>query len=72
MRVKACVDGCVSEIPLHVDLLFLRLTFDVVEFDPLSLDVCEMSVLCSQGVDVSDDPSVAKVEQRVVYDKAVI
>jgi hypothetical protein len=62
MGVEACADGCMGEVSLHVAFLLLGLAFYAIKFDSLSLDVCKASVLCSQSVDVGDNPSIAKME----------
>jgi hypothetical protein len=61
-----------GEIPLHGVLLFLRLSFDGVELDPLPLDVSEACVLRTQCVDVGNDARISEMEECVVDDEAIV
>jgi hypothetical protein len=62
MGVKACMDSSMGEVSLHDIFLLFCFLFNGVEFNLLPFDVCEARVLCSQGVDIGDDPWVAEVE----------
>jgi hypothetical protein len=61
-----------GEVSLYEIFLLLRLSFDVVEFDPLPFHIGQAHILCVQGVDIGDDTSIPEVEQGIVDDKAVI
>jgi hypothetical protein len=61
-----------GEVSLHGVLLFLCLSLDSVELDPLSLHVSEARVLCPQRMNVGDDARISKMEERVVDDEAIV
>jgi hypothetical protein len=56
------VDGGMSEVSLHNIFLLFCLPLDSIELDPLPLDVRKACVLCSQGVDVGNDPWITEME----------
>jgi hypothetical protein len=66
------MDSGMGEISLHKVLLFLHLMLNIVELDPLPLDVCETGVLCSQGVNVGDNSRISEVEECIVYDEVIV
>jgi hypothetical protein len=70
--VKACANGGMGEIPLHGIFLFLRLSFNSVELDPLPLDVSKTRVLCTQCMDVGNDARISEMEESVVDDQAIV
>jgi hypothetical protein len=72
MGVKVCLDSCMGEISLHVTFLLFHLALYIVKFNPLPLDICKVGILCLQGVDIGNNSSIAKVKQRVVYDKVIV
>jgi hypothetical protein len=61
-----------GEVSLHDVLLFLHLSLDVVEFDPLFLYISEARILRAQCMDVGNDTRISKVEEGIVDDEAVV
>jgi hypothetical protein len=61
-----------GEVPLHGVLLFLRLSLDSVELNPLSLHIGEACILCAQCVNVGNDTRISKMEEGIVNDEAVV